>query len=282
MNRFAVSAVRGWIGVLCAAVLAIPPGGCGDRDDGPAASKPSKARRVKTGFQERSITLAGEKHRYSVYVPEAYDPSAARPCILFLHGAGECGDDGEKPTRVGLGPQIRAEPAAWPAIVIFPQKPTHKIEWWECEDLVLAILTAVRRDYRIDEDRIALTGLSQGGHGTWMIGARHPDIWSCLAPICGYGRPKTIASRVATLPVWAFHGESDRVVPVRETIDVVAAIREAQTEAPAIEPVRMTLYPGVDHNSWEPAYRDAELRAWLLGQRRSARTAEDTGVKSDE
>ena len=154
-----------------------------------------------------------------------------------------------------------------------PQKPAIAEEWEEHEDLVLAAIEDVRASWRIDLDRIALTGISQGGHGTWLIGARHPELFSCLAPVCGYGPARTIAPRVAALPVWAFHGLRDDVVDPAGTTAVIQEIRRLRRAAGlAADGVRLTLYPDANHNSWDAAYGEPALPAWLLGQTRARHT----------
>ncbi len=224
------------------------------------------------GIRLRATTLAGSTVRYALYVPPGYSARRAWPCVVFLHGSGECGTDWAKPTRVGIGPALRAHPERWPCLVVFPQKPQEDEEWEEHEDLVLGVLAAVRREFHVDAERIALTGVSQGGHGAWMMGARHPGMWSCLAPVCGYGRAFTVAARVARLPVWAFHGLRDDIVDPRDTERIVAGIQDERRRLGLVpdgpDGARMTLYPDADHDSWDPAYAEPELPAWMLSRRR--------------
>jgi len=227
------------------------------------------------GFTLRELTIGGESHRYAVWTPPGYDSTRAWPCLVFLHGSGECGDDGEKPTRIGLGPQLVAHPERWPFVVLFPQKPRDEEEWEEREDVVLAALDSVRRDYAVDTARIALTGVSQGGHGAWYLGARHARLWSCLVPVAGYGRWRTVAPRVEGLPVWAFHGLRDDLLSPEDTRQIVGEIRarRARLGRPGADSlaVRMTLYPEANHNSWDAAYSEPELPRWILAQRRGGR-----------
>jgi predicted peptidase len=185
--------------------------------------------------------------------------------MVFLHGTGESGADGEKPTRVGIGPALAAHPERWPLVVVFPQKPLEEEEWEERESLVYAVLERARREFHLDRQRVALSGISQGGHGAWLIGARHPARWACLVPVSAYGRARTIAPRVARLPVWAFHGLADDLVDPAETRAVVAAIR-AERERLGLDTteVRVTLLPGTNHNSWDPAFAEPELPGWIL------------------
>jgi predicted peptidase len=218
-------------------------------------------------FQVRHLRVKGDSMAYAVWLPPGYDRARAWPCIVFLNGSGECGTDGLRQTSQGLGPALLAHPERWPFVAVMPQKPSADEEWEEREDLVFGALKVVQQSFNIDPERIVLTGISQGGHGTWMIGARHPDRWSCLAPVCGYGRARTVA-RVWRLPVWAFHGLKDDAVDPRETRDIVAELARRAKEAGATEP-RMTLYPDLGHGCWAAVFGDSTLPAWMLEQRRS-------------
>jgi len=215
-------------------------------------------------FVERQIRLDGEVHRYAVWLPPDFEAHRTWPALVFLHGSGECGRDGEKPTKVGLGPVLIEHRERWPFVVLFPQKPREDEEWEEHEGLVYAILERSIRDLAIDRRRVALVGMSQGGHGAWMIGARHPERWRALVPVCGYGRARTISGRVARLSVWAFHGLQDDLVSPGDTRAIIAGIREAR-ERLGLDPgeARMTLFPEANHNSWDPAFAHDSLGVWL-------------------
>jgi predicted peptidase len=193
------------------------------------------------------------------------------PAIVFLHGKGECGTDGQKQAAVGIGPAILLEPYEWNCIVIMPQKPDPAKEWDDYDQMVMDQLAAAQREWNIDPARITLAGLSQGGHGTWVIGSHHTDVFAAIAPICGHGEPAGIADALAAAgtPVWAFHGLNDDVVSPDETRRMVEAIQEARASAGARGPEpRLSLFPDANHNSWDQAYRQEGLAAWLLGQKR--------------
>ncbi len=238
----------------------------------PGPGSPAASDSTAAPFVVRTLQLHGQTFRYAVYAPPDYTPSRAWPCVVFLHGSGECGTDGVKPTQVGLGPAIRAHPERWPCIAVVPQKPAEEAEWEEQEELVLGCLREVREAYHIDAHRIALTGISQGGHGTWVLGARHPELFSCLAPVCGYGLPSTEVRRVAPLPVWAFHGLLDEVVDPQDTQESVSALQECRREMGLVPDgasgARATLYPDLNHGCWDAAYAEPELPTWLLAQHR--------------
>ena len=223
------------------------------------------------GLVEREVKVGGVAYRVAVRVPDDYDPARAWPLVVFLHGSGECGTDGLKQTRVGLGPAVAAQPGRWPCLVLMPQKPSSARQWEEHEDLVLAAIADARATWRVDPERIALTGLSQGGHGAWVLGARHPELFSCLAPVCGYGDAAAIAPLAQALPVWAFHGLRDDVVDPAGTLAIVEEIRRLRRAAGGdATAVRLTLYPEAGHDSWDAAYAEPELPGWLLGHRRGA------------
>ena len=226
-----------------------------------AAAAPADSGR----FEFHTVREGGAKHRYALWLPPGYSARGARwAAILFLHGSGECGDDGEKPTRVGLGPALLAHPERWPYVVIFPQKPIEDEEWEERERLVFRVLADAGKRARIDRGRLALVGLSQGGHGVWMLGARHPERWTCLVPVCGYGRARSVQRRAVKLPVWAFHGLRDDLVNPEDTRAIVAGLREQRAKA-GLDPadVHMTLFPDANHDSWDPAFASDSLTAWL-------------------
>jgi len=216
-------------------------------------------------YIEERVRVAGTTHRFRIWLPPGHTPARHMPGIVFLHGSGECGDDPAAPTRIGLGPRLEESPERWPFIVVFPQKPHDAEEWEEREALVLAATDLAIRRHGMDPGRVALAGMSQGGHGTWLIGARHPQRWNCLVPICGYGRGRTVGPRIAALPVWAFHGLKDDIIDPRDTDDIVHWAREARQRL-GLDPadIRKTMYPEANHGSWEPALREPALPGWIL------------------
>jgi len=221
-------------------------------------------------FVGRTLAIDGRTYHATVWEPPGYSRDRRWPCVVFLHGSGESGSDPAAPLRIGLGPQLVAHPERWPCLVVFPQKPTDVEEWEEREDLVLAALADARHHWSIDPERIALTGMSQGGHGAWYLAARHPAIWSAVAPVAAYGRPRTIASRIAGIPVWAFHGLRDDLVLPVETERVVAELRRLRSQSGGGDTVetRMTLYANANHDSWDSAYAEPELPRWLVTRHR--------------
>ncbi|MCP8937548.1 hypothetical protein NK718_03390 [Alsobacter sp. SYSU M60028] len=197
---------------------------------------------------------------YVVMRPEGA-PAKGLPAILFLHGKGESGTDGAQ-TRVGLPPAILENPSAWPFLVVCPQKPDAGTLWPEWIGLLHATLEAVEAEFRPDPRRRYLTGLSQGGNGTLTLAKALPWRFAALAPVCGWADPMRAGRELADLPVWLFHGLADAVVPAScSTAIAECLVRDGA--GPAGRP-RLTLYPGLAHNSWDAAYREPELPGWLL------------------
>lgn len=215
---------------------------------------------IPTGFLDRVVKTEDGFRRYVVYVPYEYDPKQPWPLILFLHGAGERGDDGLAQSAIGIGQAIRLHPERFPAIVVMPQCP--KDVWWDrCLDDVAMALEQTRAEYNTDPNRIYLTGLSMGGYGTWIYGALEIDTFAALMPICGGGKVED-APTLAKVPIWAFHGGADETVKPEESRKMVEAVKKAGGE------VKYTEYKGVGHNSWDEAYGDPKAIAWLLSQQK--------------
>jgi predicted peptidase len=221
--------------------------------------------RPAAGFQERVYKGPdGQKAAYSLFVPHGHCADVPAPVILFLHGAGEAGSDGLKPTQVGIGPAIRAREATFPFLVVFPQAsdrvPATFGSWLPGQpdaDRALAILDEVQREFRTDPRRVYLTGISVGGNGVWHLAAAQPQRWAAIVPVCGLG-PCTKAAAVKGIPCWCFHGADDGNVSVQHSRNMVDALRQAGGSP------RYTEYPGVGHNSWENAFGTDELYTWLL------------------
>jgi hypothetical protein len=194
---------------------------------------------------------------YLVYTPNGYYRSFQRwPAILFLHGAGAVGHDINRVRREGLCRRVE-EKGSLPFVVVAPQAP---VGGWDAEALD-DLLDEVLRQYRIDEDQVYLTGQSMGGYGAWAMAAAHPERFAAVAPVCGGGDPAT-ADRLIGVPIWAFHGAEDNVVPAEESRKMVAAIKRVGGD------VRLTIYPRVGHDVSERTYNDGSFYQWLLTHRR--------------
>jgi predicted peptidase len=268
-----------WIGgVLVIGLEALA--GCGAHETaGVAAERP--ATEPERGVLFRTVDAERRENKYAVYVPRDLDLSKPAPAIVFLNGRGECGTDGSKQLAVGLLPAVFLNPEKWPFVIVFPQKPNYEDTWAQHQELVLACLSAASREFKLDPSRIYLTGLSQGGSGTWEIGAKHPELFAAIAPLCGFvnvppgsqggfkfggdAERQVVADSLAKakMPVWAFHGEKDDPVPVEQTRKLAAAVEAAGGA------VKTSYYPEANHNCWDKAYREENLGAWFLTHTRA-------------
>lgn len=199
---------------------------------------------------------------YWLYLPPGYDAEPRRrwPLLFFLHGSGERGDDLAAVKANGPPKFIESRPDL-PLIVVSPQAPADGA--WD-PHLLHALLARLQTTLNVDTDRVTATGLSMGGIGVWAWAIEYPDDLAAIAPVCGVGDEDRMA-RIRHLPVWAFHGETDAVVPFELERRAIAALREAGGQP------RFTTYPGVGHDAWTPAYAEPGLFDWLLAQRRTGR-----------
>ena len=151
-----------------------------------------------------------------------------------------------------------------PFIIVSPQCPAK--QWWPVKvEVLMGLLDEIEEKYDVDPQRIYLTGLSMGGYGSWSLASMYPDRFAAVAPICGGGMPY-LARNFKNLPVWAFHGAKDDVVPLQRSQEMVDAINNAGGNA------KLTVYPDVDHDSWTETYDNPKLYEWFLKHRRAQRT----------
>lgn len=241
------------------------------------------AQDVIDGFAAQTVRYTGgpyddEAFGYRLYVPKPLDPGRRYPLIFFLHGAGERGDDNQKQMR--HFPELfkrRAYREKFEAIIVAPQCRVKK-RWadvpWDTQQsskltknpshqmrAALLALDEVIAKHPVDEDRLYLTGLSMGGYGSWYLATRQPKRWAAVVPICG-GGPEADAARLAGVPLWAWHGGADRVVPVERSRRMIEVIKRAGG-AP-----KYTELKGVGHFSWPQAYAIDGALPWMFEQRR--------------
>jgi predicted peptidase len=197
---------------------------------------------------------------YLLSLPKGYGEKDQQwPLMLFLHGAGERGSDLNLVKKHGP-PKLIEQGKDFPFIVVSPQCPAGV--WWpERLDTLTALLDEIESKYAVDPGRVYLTGLSMGGFGTWALASRYPDRFAAIAPICGGGM-RIMTFGLKDVPVWAFHGAKDKVVPLKESEEMVAAIKARGGNA------KLTVYPAAGHDSWTETYNNQELYDWFLKHRR--------------
>ncbi|MEY4938519.1 MAG: Endo,4-beta-xylanase precursor [Verrucomicrobiota bacterium] len=205
---------------------------------------------------------------YLLFLPKNYAAQSGPewPLILFLHGAGERGDDLDLVALAGPPKLVQQRPD-FPFVVLSPQCP--KGQAWDAKT-VMALLDHVQATHRIDRRRVYVTGLSMGGYGTWRLAALYPERFAAAVPICGGGEASDmlLATRDKrgahqALGVWAFHGGKDTTVPLSESERMVEIFRKA-----GVADIKLSVDPAAGHDSWTKAYADPQLYDWLLAHRR--------------
>lgn len=214
---------------------------------------------------------------YRILKPAHYNPNSQYPLVLCLHGAGGRGNDNRsRGTEAFMALSSAEVQARYPAFLLTPQCPLEK-QWvntpWQEGSYsisrvmmsgelkrVMEILDAVIKEFRIDLARIYVTGQSMGGYGTWDMILRYPYRFAAAVPVCGAGDPMK-AKRIAHLPLWAFHGEKDTIVPTDGSRSMIQALRQAGSKA------KYTEYQGVGHNCWSRSWKERNLIPWLFAQR---------------
>jgi hypothetical protein len=221
-------------------------------------------------------TTTGNVIGYLEYLPPDYHKNSDDyPVVIFLHGRGEKGPDSKDPKTLSSGeksltrfgpPHYVKKGTQFPFILISPQLKSVFGDWplW----YIMEVIEHVKRTLRIDEQRIYLTGLSLGGGGVWTAAESHPGIFAAIAPVCGSRNAPSKAKLIADadLPVWAFHGDKDELIPFARTIQMVEAINSFHPDPRA----KYTLYKGVKHNAWDRAYspdhseHNPNVYEWML------------------
>lgn len=231
-------------------------------------------------FEHRGDTLP-----FRILLPKNFNPQNAYPLLVVLHGAGERGNDNESQLVHGSY-LFQSEPfrAKYPAIVVFPQCP--KASYWASVkrdyevslekkytyakslpknpqlEMVEELMDFLEKNYRIDSTRRYVGGLSMGGMGTFELVSRNPDYFTAAFPICGGGNPNW-APLLQKTPLWIFHGEQDNVVWVEHSKRMYRALKEIDA------PVKLTLYPEVNHDIWYNAFADQDLMQWLFSYQKN-------------
>ena len=204
--------------------------------------------------------------QYLLYLPKGYERKPSWPLLLFLHGAGGRGDDLDKVRKIGVAKVIEAG-RDFPFVVVSPQCSMSRRRW---EPITLTILLdEIVKKYKIDQDRIYVTGQSMGGFGTWALAAHSPGRFAAIVPICGGGDPAW-AERLAGIPTWVFHGAKDPTVPLTMSQEMVDALKKSGGN------VKFTVYPEAKHDAWTQTYANPQVFEWLLQQKRTTKKPDNS------
>ena len=204
-----------------------------------------------------SARRRGEHLYYLSYVPK--DAAEPLPLLVYIHGAGSRGHSLDQMGVVGPIKLIE-EGKPFPAMLAAPQ--CHEDHWFDLFETLAEFIDAMRHDPRVDVGRVYVTGGSMGGFTTWQLACMHPEWFAAAVPVCGGGQ-EWYAYRLQGMPIWAFHGLLDEIVPVEESVKMARAARKNGAK------VRLTIYPDVHHDAWERAYADDEMWRWLFAQKKN-------------
>ncbi len=235
-------------------------------------------------YEEKILVQGNDTLRYRIMYPKNFKETEKYPVILFLHGAGERGNDNR--SQLVHGGKLFATDylqERYPAIVIFPQCP--KESYWSNVDvdrstypihlkfkydqgpttpmrMVMDLLDSTIQQPYADDNQVYLMGLSMGGMGTFELLNRKPDTFAAAIPICGGGDPNSVSVYAKNTPLWVFHGAQDNVVNPLQSMEMVTALLKT-----GVFP-KFTLYDFANHNSWDPAFAEPELLPWLFAHKK--------------
>jgi len=200
----------------------------------------------------------GQSCLYWITLPQGYNEQEKKwPMIIYLHPSSLQGHDLSM-IRTPIPPDVDEIKKDFPFVVLSPQCPDEYDAW--PGDLVVALVDEAVKLYNVDARRVYVTGFSLGGRGSWSVAVDYPEVFAAVAPVAGsYGQPERIG-RIKDVPVWVFHGDSDRLLPIGPVRDMVQDLRDSGGN------VRFTIYKGAGHGITRRVYRTRELYEWFLKQ----------------
>lgn len=238
-----------------------------------------------SAFEKQTYSAkSGQELPYRILYPENYDKTKKYPLVLFLHGAGERGNDNEK--QLTHGAALFTDPAnrkAYPAIVVFPQCPQEgywgnvevnrntspfTLQFDYTKPITPALQAAIELVLKViatggvDKSRVYITGLSMGGMGTFEAVYRYPKLFAAAVPICGGADVTAYDKRVSKIPFRVYHGAEDAVVDVKNSQAIVEKLKTLDIQ------VEYKEYPGVNHNSWDNAFAEPDFLSWMFSKKK--------------
>lgn len=233
--------------------------------------------------KEIHITKTGDTLPYRIMYPKDYNPNKKYPVVLFLHGAGERGNDNQ--AQLNYVDKLFEETEnrdSFPAIIVVPQCPKEsfwsnvKFEYKDGKREFLfdvtqapskameSLISLLENDIlkrKVDSKKIYVMGLSMGGMGTFEIVYRKPNLFAAAVAICGGGDTKSAPQ--LTQPAWRiYHGDQDDVVPDFLSKEMQEAITAAGGHS------ELTIYAGVNHGSWHNVFAEPDLLKWMFSQKK--------------
>ena len=199
---------------------------------------------------------------YRTYFPENYDERNTKlPIVFFLHGVGERGENLDLVETHGI-PKLIKNGKKFPFITVVPQCPFN--QWWSRSEMIKSLINLVEevvQKYDVDDSRVYITGLSMGGFGTIALANERPDLFAAALAVCG-GADFNNFNSLKNIPLWLLHGSDDDVHPASNSEKIYNELKDINPE------VRLTIYDGVDHNSWDITYDNSDIYDWLLSKQK--------------
>ena len=233
-------------------------------------------------YKKQLFTVGKDTLKYRILYPRNFSEHKKYPVILFLHGAGERGNDNKTQLVHGgdlfLKKDIREK---FPSIVIFPQVP--KDDYWanvEVErdvhpfkldfhqqgaptrslSLAMKLMDSITSKKFVNKNKIYVAGLSMGGMGTYEILSRKPNMFAAAIAICGAADSSIVKKYQPNLDIWIFHGLKDDIVNPKYAMTMARVINSYGGNA------KLSLYPNDNHNSWDSALAEPNLLPWLFSK----------------
>lgn len=236
---------------------------------------------VNGAFDKGTYLQKTDTLPYRILFPKKFDPSKKYPLVIVLHGAGERGNNNE--AQLAYGPKLFLTDSIrdnYPAIVVYPQCP--KSSYWSNVKIdtnevgkrqfhfqeggeptvamrsLLGLVDQLVDKPFVSKKQVYIGGLSMGGMGTFEMLRRKPKLFAAAFTICGGDNTNNASKYAKKVPLWIFHGNNDSVVPVDHSMVMADAVRNNGGDP------KLTIYPGVDHNSWDNAFAEPQLIPWLF------------------
>ena len=239
-------------------------------------------KRSEDDYQKKIFNSGDKSIKYRILEP-FYGEKNPVPLFIFLHGSGERGYDNKLQLIHGSEFFLKeTEKQQYNSYVVFPQCPVdtrwsyHKVDPWTEENLVtskekkkisyygnlvIELIEKLIKEKNIDQNRIYISGLSMGGYGTFDLVSHRPEIFAAAAPICG-GADLELLENAKKVPFWIFHGEMDKVVPVKNSRDAYQLLKKFSNQN------MYTEYKGVYHNSWDYVFKENNFFEWFFKKKK--------------
>ena len=197
---------------------------------------------------------------FRTYLPEGYKLGNANfPIVFFLHGVGERGNNLDLVETHGI-PKLIKNNKRFPFITVAPQCPLF--EWWSRPEMTNSLINLVEKviqTYKADKSRIYLSGMSMGGYGSIALANKRPDLFAAMISVCG-GADFDNFENLTKLPIWLFHGSEDDVHPASRSEKIYNQLKDINPD------IKLTIYDGIDHNSWDITFDNDDIYDWLLSK----------------